>query len=307
MGNLLWLQMAGCGGCTVSLLDACNGGFWDNFHRLGGKLLWHPALSLEDDPSRVFAQIFQEEINLDILCLEGAIAGNNFPLEILQKLASKARYVIAAGSCSSFGGIPLASGGLTGMGVQYLGHNPGALLDEEWLSQGKLPVINIAGCPPHPDWLAEAILGLLMEDVPKLDSLGRPKAFSDHLAHHGCNRNEYYEFKASALRPSHLGCLMENLGCKATQAAGDCNRRRWNGFGSCTNAGFPCISCTSPNFEETGHSFMETAKIAGIPIALPTDMPKAWFVALVALSKSAMPDRVKKNATSDHVLVPPEP
>ena len=39
---------------------------------------------------------------------------------------------------------------------------------------------------------------------------------------------------------------------------------------------------------------------SGIPIGLPTDMPKAWFVALAALSKSATPKRVRVNATSDH-------
>jgi ferredoxin hydrogenase small subunit len=36
-------------------------------------------------------------------------------------------------------------------------------------------------------------------------------------------------------------------------------------------------------------------------------MPKAWFVALASLSKSATPRRVKVNATSDRVLLPPQP
>jgi ferredoxin hydrogenase small subunit len=34
-------------------------------------------------------------------------------------------------------------------------------------------------------------------------------------------------------------------------------------------------------------------------------MPKAWFVALASLSKSATPKRVKTNAVSDRVVVPP--
>jgi ferredoxin hydrogenase small subunit len=45
--------------------------------------------------------------------------------------------------------------------------------------------------------------------------------------------------------------------------------------------------------------------VAGIPIGLPTDMPKAWFVALASLSKSATPKRVKQNAVSDHLVVTP--
>jgi ferredoxin hydrogenase small subunit len=138
-----------------------------------------------------------------------------------------------------------------------------------------------------------------------LDSFGRPRFWANHLAHHGCARNEYYEFKASALAHSQLGCLMENLGCKGTQAPGDCNLRQWNGGWSCPNAGYACINCTSPGFEEPSGAFLETPKIAGIPIGLPVDMPKAWFVALSALSKSATPERVRKNAREDHVVVPP--
>jgi ferredoxin hydrogenase small subunit len=45
--------------------------------------------------------------------------------------------------------------------------------------------------------------------------------------------------------------------------------------------------------------------VAGIPIGLPADMPKAWFIALAALSKSATPARVRENATADHQLRAP--
>ena len=123
--------------------------------------------------------------------------------------------------------------------------------------------------------------------------------------HHGCSRNEYYEFKASARQHSDLGCLMENLGCKGTQAHADCNVRTWNGGGSCLRGGFACIACTEPGFEAPGHPFQETPKIAGIPIGLPTDMPKAWFIALSVLSKSATPKRVRDNAVADHPVVRP--
>lgn len=34
-------------------------------------------------------------------------------------------------------------------------------------------------------------------------------------------------------------------------------------------------------------------------------MPKAWFVALAALSKSATPQRVRTNSISDHAVVAP--
>ena len=79
--------------------------------------------------------------------------------------------------------------------------------------------------------------------------------------------------------------MMEHLGCLGTQARADCNTRLWNGGGSCLRGGYACINCTAPQFEEPGHCFTETPKIAGIPIGLPTDMPKAWFVALASLAR----------------------
>jgi hypothetical protein len=148
-------------------------------------------------------------------------------------------------------------------------------------------------------------VGKLLMSASDLDAVGRPRSYADQLVHHGCPRNEFYEFKASAEKPSDLGCLMENMGCKATQAHGDCNVRLWNGSGSCLRGGYACINCTAPGFEEPGHPFAQTPKIAGIPLALPNDMPKAWFMALAALSKSATPRRVRENAVADHTVVAP--
>jgi len=288
-------------------------------------LLWHPALSLETgvEALDILNDVLDGRHTLDALCIEGSVLrgptgsgrfqmmpGSDQSMAAwICQLAPLARYVVAVGTCAAFGGIPMADGNVTdACGLQYEGDVQGGLLGRDFESITGLPVVNIAGCAPHPDWITET-LGLLATDgldKDQLDTFARPLFFANHLAHHGCSRNEYYEFKASAQRFSHLGCLMENLGCKATQAAGDCNLRSWNGaVGSCPDAGFPCIACTSPGFETPNDTFQETAKRAGIPIGLPVDMPKAWFIALAALSKSATPERVKTNAVSDHVIVPP--
>jgi hypothetical protein len=34
-------------------------------------------------------------------------------------------------------------------------------------------------------------------------------------------------------------------------------------------------------------------------------MPKAWFVALASLAKTATPERLRRNAPRDHVVVVP--
>ncbi|MBC7953863.1 MAG: HupU protein [Rhodospirillaceae bacterium] len=318
--SVLWLQAGSCGGCTMSALAADDVGLLRALERFGIRLLWHPSLSEESgaEALAILTAAAEGRVTVDALCVEGSIltgpngtgrfqllSGTGTPVSRwVERIARHAQNMVAVGSCAAFGGIPMA--GVNPTDAVGLQHDNG-LLPAEFRSRSGLPVINIAGCAPHPGWLVETLADLALGgfDAARLDSLGRPRAFADHLAHHGCSRNEFYEFKASAATASDRGCLMENLGCKATQAPGDCNIRRWNGYGSCTDGGFTCINCTSPGFQNPGAPFQETAKVAGIPVGLPLDMPKAWFVALAALSKSATPQRVRTNAHSDHVVVPP--
>lgn len=322
--NILWLQSGGCGGCSMSVLNAESPDFYSSLRHNNINLLWHPSFSeaCGNDFIKMLSDIDDDKIRLDALCLEGSVmmgpngtgrfhmlSGLRRPMfEVLRDLTNKARYTIGIGSCAAFGGIT-SSGGNPGeaIGLQYEGKHAGGLLGANWLSNGELPVVNIAGCPTHPNWVIETLIQLADGDLGKdqLDSFNRPRSYTNHLVHHGCPRNEYYEFKASAEHPSEQGCMMEHMGCLGTQARADCNTRLWNGDGSCLRGGYACINCTAPGFEEPGHCFTETPKIAGIPIGLPTDMPKAWFVALASLAKAATPERLKVNAVSDHIRISP--
>jgi hypothetical protein len=67
----------------------------------------------------------------------------------------------------------------------------------------------------------------------------------------------------------------------------------------------PASAAPSPASRTRATPSTSTPKLAGIPIGLPTDMPKAWFVALASLSKSATPRRVKQQRHADHLVVPP--
>lgn len=322
--NILWLQAAGCGGCTMSLLCAESPGILDLLEGAGIRFLWHPALSLATggEVTALLERVVSGAVPLDVLCIEGAIArgprntgryqmlsgtGRSM-LDWVRSLAPLARHVVAVGSCAAFGGVTTAGGNPSdAVGLHYDGAHPGGLLPPEFRSRSGLPVVNVAGCPTHPGWVSETLLLLQSGtlDAGGLDALARPRFYADHLVHHGCPKNEYYEYKASAERLSELGCMMEHLGCIGTQAVGDCNIRPWNGDGSCTRGGYPCIACTAPEFEEPRHPFTETPKIGGIPVGLPSDMPKAWFMALASLSKAATPNRLRRNATSDRIAVPP--
>ncbi len=322
--RLLWLQSGGCGGCTMSLIGAEGPDLLTAFDAAGIDVLWHPSLS-EASGSEVIPlleRLERGEEPLDILCLEGAVmcgpngtgkfhmmAGTGRPvMDWLAALARQAEFVVAVGSCAAFGGITAAGGNhAEAVGLAYDGPEPGGLLGADFRSKAGLPVINVSGCPIHPGWLTETLFALAEGtcSTRDLDEWERPLAYTIHLVHHGCARNEFYEYKASAERLCDLGCMMENLGCKGTQARADCNIRPWNGSGSCLDGNYPCINCTAPGFEEPGHAFTATPKVAGIPVGLPTDMPKAWFVALASLSKAATPARLRDNATAETLVVAP--
>lgn len=322
--NVLWLQSGGCGGCSLSMLNADTPDLAGLLEASDVHLLWHPALSQETGHELLarLEQCLAGDVVLDVLCLEGAVlrgpngsgrfhllAGTDVPMASwIRRLAGVARHVVAVGSCAAFGGMSaLGDNPTEACGLQWDDDRPGGLLGEGFRGRAGLPVINVAGCPTHPNWVLDTLMALAAEQFGEadLDVFARPRFYADQLVHHGCTRNEFYEFKASAQAPSQQGCLMEHLGCKGTQAHADCNTRPWNGEGSCTRGGHACISCTEPGFQAPGHPFHETPKLAGIPIGLPTDMPKAWFVALASLSKSATPRRVRDNATADHLAVAP--
>ena len=322
--KLLWLQSGGCGGCTMSLLCSSARDLPGLLAGAGIELAWHPSLSeaTGDAVRALLAEFESGHTALDLLCVEGSLltgpAGSGrfhmlsgtgrAMIDWVRSLAARARYTLAVGTCAAYGGITAAGLNPAGaVGLQYDGEQRGGLLGADYRSAAGLPVINVAGCPTHPDWVTDTLIALALGRFAEadLDALGRPRFYADQLVHHGCTRNEFYEFKASAETPGDLGCMMEHLGCKGTQAHADCNIRPWNGLGSCTNGGYPCISCTEPGFESPGHPFGLTPKVAGIPIGLPSDMPKAWFVALAALSKSATPERVRRNSVVEAPVLAP--
>ena len=170
--------------------------------------------------------------------------------EATKALAANAAAVLAIGTCAAYGGIPAAHGSETGaMGVSdYL------------KKQGiKTPVINIPGCPPHPDWIVGTIvlglqalttntLDLLVKHG--LDSTGRPKAFFGRNVHMNCPH--LAEFEAGKMVKSMSdkdGCRF-SVGCKGPKSSCDSFERKWNnGVNWCVNNA-TCIGCTSYNFPD---------------------------------------------------------
>jgi NiFe hydrogenase small subunit HydA len=163
-------------------------------------------------------------------------------------LWQNAAAVLAVGTCASYGGIPAGNPNPTiALGVNetfsYLG-----------IAEKDHPtVINIPGCPSHPDWIVGTVAALLGGSVPELDRDGRPIEFFGSEVHFHCpNRGQ--GAKAKVL--GDLGCLA-GLGCNGQQTHGDCPARQWNaseggGYGVnwCIGAGNPCQGCTEPTFPD---------------------------------------------------------
>ena len=304
MPNLVWMQTGACSGDSMALLCADRPSLENLLRDYGIHLLWHPSLTADRRFGEVLKYLDAPENSLDILCIEGSLmTGPNgsglydtwkgIPkIRIVEQLANKARHVVAMGTCAAFGGIHAAGPNPTDcLGLQFDKSTPGGLLGPTWRSQSDQPVINVAGCPAHPNTMTK-VLALLAENLPvTLDALNRPSAFFSSLVHQGCTRNEYHEYDIEDETPGGRACMFFSLGCRGPQTLAPCNTELWNGRSSKTRAGVPCFGCTSPEFPPNRDLFV-TPKIGIVPKFLPLGVARAKFLAYKNLARAAAPARV---------------
>ncbi|MHB8170414.1 MAG: hydrogenase small subunit [Thermincolia bacterium] len=157
-------------------------------------------------------------------------------LEAVQNLGSKAKYVMAVGSCATFGG-PFAAR-----------PNPSKSVPVSKVLSG-VQVINVSGCPAHPDWTMGTLAHLLLYGIPDLDGYNRPTLFYGDLIHDNCPRRQHFENSIFAKHPGEEGCLYK-IGCKGPVTHSDCPTRQWSGEHHSwpVEANTPCIGCTAPEF-----------------------------------------------------------
>lgn len=174
----------------------------------------------------------------------------------VQRLAARAYAVVTAGTCSAYGGIHAMEGNPTGcMGV-------GDFLGADYRAASGLPIVNVPGCPVHPDNMTETVLYLLYQfagmapPIP-LDEQGRPRWLFEDTLHEGCDRGGYYEQADFATAYGQKQCIVK-LGCWGPIVQCNVGKRGWmNGIGGCPNVGGICIGCTMPGFPDKFMPFME--------------------------------------------------
>lgn len=241
---VIWLSGAGCTGCSMSLLNAANPTV-DQVLTGVIDLKFHPNVMAGAGDLAVSSASSTRQAGGYILVVEGGIptgfsggscyvwseGGKRVTLaEAVTSLAAHAQYIVAVGTCAAYGGIPGAYAPTATKGLgSFLGKS----------------VVNIPGCPAHPDWIIGTLAQVIGGTVPALDTYGRPVTYFSKTVHNQCPRRDFDD--ASGLgQPNRC---MEEIGCRGPHTYADCPVRKWNNAQSwCIAVNSPCIACTEPSF-----------------------------------------------------------
>ncbi|MFH0874655.1 MAG: hydrogenase [archaeon] len=267
--NLIWMQGQTCDGDSMSVFDAERPDFLTFLKRNNINLLYHPTISpvFGAEAKKLFNDCLGGKIRIDLFVFEGSVPmkegfgdffGGEDVKNMVKNFASKSNLTIAVGTCAAFGGIPAAPPNESGAtGLQFHGHTKGGFLGKDYISGLGFPVINIPGCPTHPDWVINTIQSFRLGRPVVLDEYNRPKDYFEEKVHRGCKHCEFHERGLWAKNYTEVGCYAATLGCKGRTTNADCNVRLWNGVSSCTRSGAPCIGCCDPGFPVTMTPFSE--------------------------------------------------
>jgi hydrogenase small subunit len=257
----------------------------------GINILWHPSMGLEigHQVSDLLKDCISGKTKLDILVFEGTLVEgpdgtgtmNYFaerPMkDWVKELSKAASYVVAIGDCAAWGGIPGTPPNPTeSTGLQFYRKQKGGYLGSGFVSKGGLPVINIPGCPAHPDWVTQILVAIStgrIADV-KVDSFQRPSTFFTEFTQTGCTNARAFGEKVDGNFGIRGGCLFYEVGCRGPMTHSSCNRILWNRQASKTRVNHPCLGCTEPEFPhhdlKKGSVFKTLHYLGFLPAEVPT-------------------------------------
>lgn len=307
--KLYWLQCGGCGGDTWSFFNGESPNVVELFSSLDIEVLWHPSLSsnCKNDQKKIDEDLMSGSLNIDVLCIEGSVlrgpGGTGMYDRIKGKpkkdfvafLAKRAQYILAIGTCASYGGIG-ANTEIEATGLQFLRSEKGGFLGKDFRSGSGLPVVNLPGCPCHCDIISGTLTALVSGTHLELGEYNTPLEWYGMMVHQGCTRNEYHEYRVEDWKFGEKGCMFFHLGCHGPLAHGPCNKLLWNKRSSKTRVGVPCFGCTRPDFPQQ-YPFFETRNIEGIPIELPEGISRAHYLAYKGMAAAAAPKRLTTRKT----------
>lgn len=267
-------SLSSCSGCQISFLD-----------------IHEKMLNLLNSIQLIYAPIIMDyrsvPDNIDLMLVEGSV-GNEDDLKHIQEVRKKAKYVVAVGSCASFGGIPglrnffdrddilsqlyktdnseNGSPDLVKKGNGMF-HGPNDLLNKVKPVNAVIDVdFNIPGCPPLPENFIEVI-----KNFPNFDKIKLPsKTLCSECTHRKekllSAKREFTSLKINHPYETDLAddlCFLEKgVLCLGVATRAGCG-------GRCLKVNVPCRGCFGPparkGSEDLGASF-----ISAISSILPT-------------------------------------
>jgi len=268
---LIWSDFQECLGCTVALLQSTT-------PTPAQLILQQTSLAYNEaamaaagfDAEKSFNDGFAEGA---YWVIEGSVAteipemiaiGGRTAADILKENFSKAKGVIAIGSCACFGNVQARTPNPSGaVGVREWMRGPGGVPDAA--------VINLPRCPGQPEDLVATLTYVLVNGaLPQLDDEGRPLLLYGHTIRDNCERRghfgdgEFVEvFGGEGMQKDW--CLYK-VGCKGPVTYAPCPISRWNGRVSwCINSG-PCTGCSENNFWNDFSPLAEPVPNIPIPV-----------------------------------------
>jgi hydrogenase small subunit len=263
---LIWMQAAACSGCSVSVINTIHPSIKNvildqilpgrqlylDYHSTlmaaTGRLSTDTALATARANPGKYVYIVEGAIPTREHGLYGTLGERDGQqvtmLDWVHLLAPDAMAILAVGTCAAYGGIAAAAPNPSGSkGV-------GEVLTAAGI---QTPVINIPGCPCHPDWFIGTVARVLLYGLPKpneVDDQGRLKTYFGKSVHNRCINRDFMDEGVFATNFGETGCLLE-LGCKGPFTYADCPVRQWNsGVNFCLNCNAPCMGCTEPGFPD---------------------------------------------------------
>ena len=276
--KVLWLQSITCNGNTHSFLNHPDlSSILPNF-----EFVYHPVL----ETPYTIEEVAKGKLECDILILEGSFREEGFTRgrvevsKIFNAYAKRAKHIISAGTCATFGGI---------FKEYDPEHISGFCFDGEERTERyetyASKLISLPGCPIHPRWLSYVLMMIRKGKSIPLDELHRPQELYGITVHTGCTRNEYFEWKIDSKGFGlKEGCLFYEQGCQGPYTRGSCNKILWNDTSSKTIVGTPCLGCTEPNFPKT--ALYVTKTNMGIPATMPLGVPRRAYLTATGIAKS---------------------
>jgi len=235
--RLATMGMAGCSGCHIAILDV---GVKLLELLKGAELVY--SYPLVDTKNPIPA-------NIDVALVEGSIRSDH-DREMALQMRRQAKFVVALGACSAFGGVNgLANlfGGKKGVEYVYTQtvtmaqklipseHVPQILPDDLRLADVVKVDFVVPGCPPNPEEIAKVVSALVAGKTPTLSS----KSVCDECPLERLTAAPT-QLRRSYEIPEPRRCLLsQGFLCMGPATRAGCDA-------ACTHRGMPCTGCRGP-------------------------------------------------------------